>query len=112
MKLVKKRNDCDVIIDGVANTVGDLGNCLESLFDKRQTKMGVVKNLFRFGGSLTKLTLHTTSCVVKNVPKAVVAVAGAKREVVNAIEDEWNQYQKEQKEDALNEKIKQLSLKA
>jgi len=111
MKLEKKRNDCDVIIDGIEDTIGNLGNCLESLFDEKQTKIGVVKNIFKFGGSLTKLTLNTTSCVVKNVPKAVVAVAGAKREVVNALEDEWNQYQKEQKEDALNEKIKQLSLK-
>ena len=111
MKLEKKRNDCDVIINGIENSVEDFGNCFVSLFDEKQTKMSVVKNLFKFGGSLTKLTLNTTSCVVKNVPKAVVAVAGAKREVVNALEDEWNQYQKEQKEDALNEKIKQLSLK-
>ena len=111
MKLVKQKNDCDVIIDGIENTLGDLGHCFDSMIDEKQTKISVVTNIFKFGGTLTKLAFTTTSCVVKNVPKAVVTVAGAKREVVSAIENEWNQYQKEQKEDALNKRIKQLRLK-
>ena len=112
MKVRKQKNDCDVIMDGIENTFGNLGECFDSLLDEKQTKMSVVKNLFNFGGSLTKLAFDTTSCVVKNTPKAVVAVASAKREVVTVIEEEWNDYQKQQKEDALDEKIKQLKLKS
>jgi len=112
MKSGNVRSDCDVIIDDLENTFGNLGNCLESIVDEKQTKMSFVKNLFKFGGSLTKLALNTTSCAIKNTPKVVVAVASAKREVVHAIEDEWTQYQRQQKEEVLEEKIKQLKLKA
>ena len=112
MKSVNYRSDCDVIIDGLGNTFDNLGNCLESIVDEKQTKMSVVKNIFKFGGSLTKLALNTTSCAIKNAPKAVVAVASVKREIVHAVEDEWTQYQREQKEEALEQKIKQLKLKA
>ena len=111
MKLVQKKNDCDVIINGIENSFENLGACLESIVDEKQSKMGVVKHLFKFGASLTKLAVDTTVCAVKNTPKAVVAVAGAKRELVDSIENEWNQFNKEQQEEALNEKIKQLKLK-
>ena len=112
MQLVKKKNNCDIILNGIEDTFVDLGECFESCIDEKQTKFGVLKNIFKFGSSLIKLTFNTTTCVVKNIPKAVVVVAGAKREIVNVIEDEFNQYKREQKEDALNERIKQLKLKA
>ena len=41
----------------------------------------------------------------------MVAVAAVKREIVNTIEEEVRETQKQYKEDALNEKIKQLRLK-
>jgi hypothetical protein len=106
------KNDCDIIINNVEDVFTDLGDCFESVFDERKTKGNVIKNIFRFGGSLTKLAFNTTSCVVKNAPKAVVAIADTKREIINAVEDEWNDYQKEQKMKALEDKITQLKLKA
>ena len=104
-------SDCRIILNNVEDVFGDLGNCLESVVDERETKMGVVKNLFKFGGSLTKLAFNTTTCAVKNAPKAVVAVAAAKRELVQAIEEGINEHQKQLKEEAMEEKIKQLGLK-
>ncbi len=106
------KSDCDVLLTGVENVFDSLGNCLDSAIDERKSKMSVVKNIFKFGGSLTKLAFNTTTCAVKNVPKAVVAVAAVKREVVTAIEEEYYDYQRELKEEALNEKIKKLRLKA
>jgi len=108
MKTLQTTNDCDVILNGLKDSVVNLENCFESVFDERQSKMGVIKNLFRFGGSLTKLAFDTTTCAVKHAPKAVVAVASVKREVVHAIEDEIHEYKKAQQEDALLQKIKQL----
>lgn len=104
-------SDCDVLLDGIENVFQDLGSCLESTFDDRKSKMSVVGGLFKLGKSLTKLTFNTGVCVVKNTPKAVVAVAAVKREIVNTVEEEVHEYQKQQKVDALNEQIKQLKLK-
>jgi 16S rRNA C1402 (ribose-2'-O) methylase RsmI len=106
------KNDCDVLLTGVEDVVAGIGNCLESAFDSKKTKKNVVGSLFGLGKSLTKLAYNTTTCAVKNAPKAVVAVAAVKREVIMVIEEEINEYQKQKKEDALDEKIKQLQLKA
>ena len=48
------------------------------------------------------------SCAVKNTPKAIVAVANTKRELVTEIETGINQAQKKMKEDALEQRIKLL----
>ncbi len=40
-----KKSDCDILIDNTKDVFGDLGNCFESAFDEKQTKMGVVKDL-------------------------------------------------------------------
>jgi len=107
----KKKSDCDILIDGAEDSLKKLENCFESAFDKKKTKMHVTGNVLRFGLSLTKLALNATGCAIKNAPKAVVAVAAVKREIVNTIEEEVRETQKQYKEDALNEKIKQLRLK-
>jgi hypothetical protein len=106
-----KKTDCDVVIDNIENVFDSLGNCLESAIDDKKTKMNVMSSIFGLGKSLTKFAFHTTTCLVKNTPKAVVAVAAVKREIVTGIEEEYRDYQKQIKEDALDEKIKQLSLK-
>ncbi len=107
----KERTDCDVFIDHAEETIGSFGECIESMFDERKSKMNVVGNVFGFGKSLTKLAFNATGCAIKNAPKAVVAIASAKREFITAVEGEYRGYQKQQKEDALSEKIKQLQLK-
>lgn len=107
----EKSNNCEILIEGAEDSLKRLGNCFESAFDEKQTKMNVVGNIFGLGASLTKLALNTTGCAIKNAPKAVVAVASVKREIVNAIEEEVRETQKQHKEDALEEKIKQLKLK-
>jgi hypothetical protein len=104
-------NDCNRIINDVENVFDNLGNCLEDTFDARKSKVSVAKSLFRFGGSLTKLAFDTTACAVKNTPKAVVAVASVKREIITAIEEEVHEYQKQQKIDALDDQIKQIKMK-
>ena len=106
-----KKNDCDIIIDSLEDTFSDLGDCFESVFDSKNSKRGVFGSLFSFTKSLTKLTFNTTSCAIKQTPKVIVAVADVKRELINGIEKEINEFQKEQKENALNDKIKQLKLK-
>jgi len=104
-------SDCDFLVDEVEHTFDSLGNCFDTMIDEKKTKMNVVGSIFSFGFSLTKLTLNVAGCAIKNAPKAVVAVAAVKREIIDAGTQEWNQYQKELKEDALNEKIKQLKYK-
>ena len=104
--------DCDVVIDRFEHTLLNLENCFETVVDDKKTKMNVVGSIFGFGFSLTKLTFTVAGCVVKNTPKAVVAVAALKKDIIESGTQEWNKYQIELKEEALNEKIKQLQLKA
>lgn len=106
-----KPSDCDFLIGKFEHTLHDLENCFETMIDDKKTKMNVVGSIFSFGFSLTKLTFNVAGCAIKNAPKAVVAVAAVKREIIDIGTQEWNQYQKEQQEEALNEKIKQLTLK-
>ena len=107
----RKQGDCEVLLDSFEDTIGDLGNCFDAMLDEKKTKLNVIGSIFGFGASLTKLSFKVLGCAIKNTPKVIVAVAAVKREIVNELESEYNQYQKELKEDALNEKIKQLQLK-
>lgn len=114
----EKPNDCDLLIDKLENTFDEFENCFDALTDDKKTKMNVVGSIFSFGLSLTKLTLNVAGCAIKNTPKAVVAVASIKRDVIYVadgalyeLERGYNQLTKEMQEDALNEKIKQLTLK-
>ena len=111
-------SDCDFLIGKLEHTMDDLENCFEAVSDEKRTKMNVVGSIFRFGVSLTKLTLNATGCAIKNTPKALVKVAVVKKELANGIDtlvnesveifnDEMNQFQK----DALDYKIKQLAKK-
>lgn len=111
LKNKKDASDCELLMDNVENTLQDLGNCFEDAFDGKKTKMNVLGGIFKFTKSLTKLTLNTTGCVIKNTPKAVVAVAAVKKDLVTAIEEGMHEHQKQMKENALNEKIAQLKLK-
>ena len=107
-----KKNDCEVLFDSGKDIFEDLGNCLDSALDDKKTKMNVVGNIYSLGKSLTKFTFNAGYCAVKNAPKAVLAVASAKRGLMTAIDDEINEHNKQLKESALDEKIKQLRLKA
>ena len=107
-----QNSDCDILLGNAKGVVNDLSGCVSTVFNEKKTKMNVARSIFSLGKSLTKLTFNAGYCVVKNTPKAVVAVAVAKREFISAIEDEIREHKKHQKEAALNEKIKQLRLKA
>ncbi len=109
--MYKKKSDCDVLMDNAESMFDDLGNCFDTAFDDKKTKMNVVGSIFGLTKSIGKLALNTTGCAIKNAPKAVVAVAAAKRELITAIEEEIHEYNKKAKQDALDEKIKQLGLK-
>jgi len=109
--VITKKSDCDVLLNNTENVFKDLGNCFETAFDEKKTKLNVVGSIFGLLGSLTKFTFNVTGCAIKNAPRAIVAVAAAKREVVGIIEEEYMDYKKQQKEDELNEKIKQLTQK-
>ena len=111
LKMQVRKTDCDVVVDNIENVFDSLGSCLDTAMDDKKTKMNVVGSIFGLGKSLTKFALHTTVCVVKNSPKAVVAVAAVKREIVAGIEEEYNDYKKQQKEEAIEEKIRQIKLK-
>ncbi|MDQ7060904.1 MAG: hypothetical protein Q9M43_07085 [Sulfurimonas sp.] len=56
--------------------------------------MNVVGSIFTFGFSLTKLTFNVAGCAIKNAPKAVVAVAALKREMIDIGTQEWSQFKK------------------
>ncbi len=108
----EQANDCDILIGKAENTLHSLENCFDTMVDEKKTKLNVAGSIFGFGFSLTKLTFNVAGCAVKNAPKAFVALAAVKREIIEVGTQEWNEYQKELKEEALNDKIRQLQLKA
>ena len=98
------------MINKLEHTLYDFENCLNTVVDDKKTKMNVVGSIFKFGISLTKLTANVAGCAIKNTPKAVVAIAAIKRDIVDDIDSEYTQYQKKLKEDALNKKISELQI--
>ena len=106
----RTKSDCDLLLNDVEDVFGSLGNCLESAFDERKSKMDVAKGVFGIGKNLLKFGFNGTKCVVKHTPKAIATVADAKRKVIDGATEEYSKFQKEQKEQALEEKIKQISL--
>ncbi len=109
--MYREKSDCDVLIDNAESMFDDLGNCFDTAFDDKKTKMNVVGSIFGLTRSIAKLALNTTGCAIKNVPKAVVVVANAKRELVTAIEEEIHEHKKQVQIDALDAKIKHLRVK-
>lgn len=105
------KNDCDILLQSAEESLHKLENCFDTAFDEKKSKKQVVGSLFGFGYSLTKLLFKTTTCAVKNTPKAVVAIAAVKRDIVNAIDEEIRESKREELQDAMDEKIKQLTLK-
>ena len=106
----KKRTDSDLILYDIENVFGTIGNCLDNVLDEKKTKRQVVGGLFNISKSLIKLGVDGTKCIIKHTPKAIVTVTNAKRELTESITEEYSKYQKEMKEDALNEKIKKLKI--
>ena len=104
----KQKTDCDVILNDVENVFGSIGSCFDVAFDDKKSKMDVAKGIFGVGKNILKFGWDTGSCAVKHTPKAIATVADAKRKLVDGATEEYSKYQKELKEDALNEKIKQL----
>ena len=107
----EKPSDCDVIEADFIGVFEGVGNCFDTLFDEQKKKTGLIRDLFGLGASVTKLGWHLTGCAVKHAPKAAVAVAQVKREIVDAIGEEVHQYQKEKKEEELRELMRDLSKK-
>ena len=107
----KKKSDCDILMNDAESVFKDIGGFFETAFDERKSKWNLIGDLFKFGRSTAKLAWHGGSCIAKNTPKAIVTVAKVKRELTDTITEEYAKYQKEQKEEALEEKIRQLSTK-
>ena len=110
-KHMKKKGDCDVIKGDVENVFGSIGNCFDTALDEKKSKLQVFGSFCGIGVSLLKLGFDGTVCTVKYTPKAIATVADAKRKVIDGATDEYQKFQKEIKEDALNEKIKKLKNK-
>ena len=68
--------------------------------------------LIKVGQFSTKLLWETGKFLVKNTPKAIVAVAYAKQELVNTIESELCKIENIQKEKLLDNKIANLKAKS
>ena len=107
-KSSQNKSDCDVILDDVDSLFGSIGNCFDTAFDEKKSKMQVVGSIFGLLKPASKLLWDGTSCAVRHTPKAIATVADAKRKLTDGITEEYAKYQKELKEDALNEKIKRL----
>ncbi len=106
----KQKSDCDLLLNDVEDVFGSLGNCIEAAFDERQTKMDVAKGVFGIGKNLLKFGFNGTKYVVKHTPKAIATAADMKRKVIDGATEEYSKFQKEQKEQALEKKIRQISL--
>ena len=108
---MKKKMTCEAILDDLGGAFNSLGNGLEAFVDQRPRKMAVAKGVLGFGFGLTKAALRATGCAVKHAPKAAVAIAQAKRDLVNTIEKEYAAYEKEQQEERMRERLEQLKAK-
>lgn len=64
--------------------------------------------LLNASGLLLKLTWQATKFIVRNAPKAIVTIAHVKREITDAIVDEYQSVQKYRREEELNQKIRAL----
>jgi hypothetical protein len=106
----KTNNYWDEFTGGVEEVIDDLGVCVNDTVNIKEKKYRVVKSIFNLGGSLTKLAFKSASAVVINTPKAVVAISDMKNVIVDGVEEGVREYKKQQKEDSLDEKIKQLKL--
>jgi len=94
------------LIINFENVFGSIGECFDAALDEKKSKTDVAKGVFEIVKSLLKFGFDGTKCIVKHTPKAVVTVANAKRELTENIGSEYQKFQKEQKEQALEEKIK------
>lgn len=103
-----KKSDCDILLNDVENVFGSIGQCFEAVLDDRKSKMQVAGSVLGILGATTKFLFHGTTCVAKNTPKAIVTIANAKRELTDTISNEYQEFQKEQREIALDTKIKML----
>ena len=110
--MYSKKNDCDVLLNNSKDLFHSLNYSFETVLDKKKSKMNVLGSIFSLGKNLTKLTFNTGVCIAKNTPKAIVVVASVKRDIVTVFQEEIYEQQKQAKEEALNEKIKQLILRA
>ena len=104
----RRQSDCDLLLGDVESVFGSLGDCLDAAFDEKKSKMDVAKGALGIGKNLLKFGFNGTKCVVKHTPKTVVTVANAKRKLTDTIASEYQKFQKEQREQALEEKIKLL----
>jgi len=107
--MFKEKSDCGIILDNAENMFNDLGNCFKTAIDENKTKMNVVGSIFSLGKSLTKLTFNVGVCAVKKTPKAISMLSDAKKELIETAEVGIYKYQRKIKQDALDEKIKELS---
>ena len=105
-----RRSDCEIIENDFKDVFTGIGECFERAVDEKHSKMSVVKGLFGLGASVVKLSFHGGTCAIKQTPKVIATVAAAKREVVTTIEEGVSAYQKQAKEDALDDKIKALKM--
>ena len=105
----RKPSDCELIVDDVENLFSKVGDCLDAAIDERRGKGEVVRGLFGVAGGLLKLGVRGTGCLIKNTPKAITAVASAKRELTEGLAEEYRRMEKERRERELGEKIARLA---
>lgn len=106
-----QKSDCDLILNDIENVFGSMGECLDNAFDDKKSKMQVVGGIFGIGKNILKLAWNGTTCAVKHTPAAVVTVAKYKKDLVDTVTEEYHNFQKEQKEDALDTKMAALKKK-
>jgi hypothetical protein len=107
-----KPNDCEIILHDIEDLFLGVGNCIDTLVDEKRGKSEVLGTLFDLGKKVTRLGWDAGVCAVRNTPKAVVTVAKVKREVKEALTEEYYRLQQEIKKEELEESIRQLKHKS
>jgi len=107
---MKRKSDCDIIMDDFGHLGNSLEKCFDTLADERKGKLKKVGSVMSVLGATGRLLWDGGSCAVKNTPKALATVASVKREVTETIVNEYQQYQKEVKQQELEERIRQLKI--
>ena len=70
--------------------------------------MGIMKDVFGVSVILTKALWETGKFVLKHTPEVIVTVAAVKREISDAVQEEYATYKKEQLNQQLENEIKLL----
>lgn len=109
------KTDFDSVGDNIAGCFSSVGDSLSALVDDKKTAgekaSGAVDGLVSASSSAIKATWSLGKFAVKSTPTVIVAVAEAKRGLIDTVSEAINEARKKNLDNELDTKIKILANK-